>query len=163
MLQLPCHSMYDAGVKRSRAIPGTVYGIAAVIAAMLTTTDVRADRVERGSVPNLMRLEGYVGTAPTGVPREAHLVMQYQDKTYEFDLTKMTMITGSRTYLQVLQDVRPYRVNFIVRGTPPAVALLTAAEAGQKIVILGRNRTGSRSFYIDSIAIAVDPTPTTPP
>jgi hypothetical protein len=132
-----------------------------VVAAAMLSTKVSAVRHGHLAAPNLLRIEGYAGKAPADTRREAHLVMEYQGKDYDFDVIKMTVLTGNRSYLQVLQDVTPYRVNFIVRGTSAAVATLIGADAGQRLVITARNRAGSRDLLVDTVTIAVEP-PATP-
>ncbi len=117
----------------------------------------------RASSPDLLRLEGYVSKAPAGTKPEAHLVLQYQGKDYEFDLSKMVVVTGSRTYGQVLQEITPYRVSFLLRGSSPAVGKLTGAAPGQKLIVLGRHRAGSRDLQlVDVIEAPPDATPTAP-
>ncbi|HUI26074.1 MAG TPA: hypothetical protein VL403_08300 [Candidatus Kryptonia bacterium] len=136
--------------------------IALAVATALAGGAAHAGHLPRVATPLLLHLEGYVGAAPAGFSREAHLIMQYQGKDYEFDLMKMLVVTGDRSYAQVLQDVTPYRVNFILRGTMLSLAPLIGATAGQKLAIAARYRTGTRDLLIDAITPVSDPTPTPP-
>lgn len=119
-----------------------------------------AEHQPRPAAPIRLRLEGYASKAPTGVTPETHLVMQYQGKSYEFDLTKMVVVTGDRPSSQVLQDVAPYRVNFVLHGPLLSLGPLIGAETGQKLVLTARYRSGTRDLLIDSIVLAADTTPT---
>jgi len=137
-------------------------GAIGTVAIILLSTASHAVRLPRTAAPLLLRLEGYVGGAPSGVAREAHLIMQYQGKDFEFDLVKMVVVTGDRSYSQVLQDVTPYRVNFILRGQATALAPLVNSAPGQRLVIAARYRTGTRDLLIDTMTAAADPAPTPP-
>ncbi|MBI1813773.1 MAG: hypothetical protein HYR72_02210 [Deltaproteobacteria bacterium] len=134
-----------------------------VLCLVVASTQVGAIGPNRAGSPDLLRLEGYVTNAPAGIKPEAHLVLQYQGKDYEFDLSKMVVVTGSRTYGQVLQEITPYRVSFLLRGPSPAVGKLTGAAPGQKLIVLGRHRAGSRDLQLVDVSEAPpDATPTVP-
>ena len=139
----------------------------AVIATLLVMVGGAAADARRGprlrgaSIPTLLRLEGYVGAAPAGVKPDANLLLHYRGTDYAFALTQMVVITGSRSASEVLQEIMPYHVSFILRGSPPAIATLTSAPTGQKVIVVGYHRRGSRDLLVDSVTEPPpDPTPT---
>jgi hypothetical protein len=146
------------GVIASHRLVLTATALAALAAI---SANAQTKRFPHQAGPSLLRLEGYVGNAPAGARAEAHLVLQYEGKNHAFDLTEMAVVTGDRSYSQVLQQVSPYEVSFFLRGSGPAVTALTNAARGQKLVLLGYNRVGSRDLMLAEVKpAAADPTPT---
>ena len=129
-----------------------------LVAALVLATSAAARKLPT-EPPLLLRLEGYIaGVTPTRAA-DTRLVLQYQGTDYSFDVTKLVVLSGSRSPSQVLQDVAPYRINFILRGTSQSMSPLISASAGQKLFIFARYRTGTRDLLIDSI---LNDTPATP-
>jgi hypothetical protein len=113
-----------------------------------------ASRLRRAHVV----LEGYVGQAPAGITPEVQLRLQLGSKSYEFALTRTAVNMGSRT--QLLRDIRPYQNTLVLRGSASEVGGLTSASPGQKLVISGYHRTGTRTLHVTSIGPAPpEPTP----
>lgn len=104
-------------------------------------------------------LEGYVGQAPAGVRAEAQLVLQSGGKNYEFALRRTAVNTGSRSRRQLLQDIRPFQNTLVLQGSGSTVSGLTSASPGQKLVISGYHRTGTRTLHVTRIGPA-SPGPT---
>ena len=100
------------------------------------------------------RLEGFVGQAPAGIKPDAHLVLQYEGKNYEFDLTKAVVLTGHVSPSQLLRDIKPGQNQLLLRGPAKAMGALTNASVGQKLLIYGYHRTGTRDLQVTKIAPA---------
>ena len=99
-------------------------------------------------------LEGFVGQAPAGIRPDAHLVLRYEGKDYEFDLTKAVVIAGRASRTLLLRDIEPGRNQLILRGSAKTMGALTNASVGQKLLIYGYLRTGSRDLQVTKIAPA---------
>lgn len=105
------------------------------------------------------RLEGYVGQAPAGTKAEAHLVLQSNNKEYEFDLTKAAMISGRGSHGQLARDLKPYQNKLLVREPAAATDALRNAAPGQKLLIFGYHRSGSRELQVTKISAAAPESP----
>jgi len=105
-----------------------------------------------------LSIEGYVGQAPADVRPQARLVLQYEGKSYPFDLTRTVVNTGSRSRNQLLQDIKPFQNTLVLHGGASTLGALTNASPGQKLVISGYHRSRSRELSVTQVR----PAPTSP-
>ena len=100
------------------------------------------------------RLEGYLGQAPPGVKVEARVVLRYNDKDYEFDLTKAQStnprIPGSR----FVHDLKSHQNKLSLSGPRASMDPLVKAAPGEKLLITGYYRTGSDVMQETRVATA---------
>jgi hypothetical protein len=88
------------------------------------------------------------------VHHEEHLVLRLNDKEYEFDLTKATVLSGHVSQSQLVHDVAPHQKRLVLRGSSAATDALSHASPGQKLMISGYHRTGSNELHVSKISAA---------
>ena len=131
--------------------------------AVLALSVIAAPHAMGAARRRTWRLEGYVGQAPTGIKPVAHLVLQSSDKTYEFDLTRVSVSSGNASTTALVRDLQPHQNNLLLIGPAKTVEALTNASAGQKLLIIGYYRSRpSRQLQVMKIsAVASDSAPPT--
>src|SRR5262245_47918738 len=75
-----------------------------------------------GSSLQRLRIDGYVGPPPEGRREMADLVLRAGGKDVRFQVTAATVISGNLHAANVFNRVRPYRPNFILRGSKSLLA-----------------------------------------
>ena len=114
-----------------------------VHAPILVLAVVAASAAHAALVRANWRLEGYLGQAPPGVKVEARLLLRFNDKDYEFDLTKAAStnprIPGSR----LVHDLKSHKNKLSLSGPRASMDPLVGATPGQKLIITGYYRAGS--------------------
>lgn len=138
-------------------VTALVAGVA-IVASVFPAT-VAGGRVLPG--PIQVRMEGYVGP-PTERRREiADLQLQAGQQDVRFQVTAARVLNGGITASQMFQDVRPFRPNFRLRGTPELIATLADAALAARLRIIGTWRRGSRDLSLSSVEAL--PSAETPP
>ena len=130
-----------------------------VHAPILVLAVVAASAAHAALVRANWRLEGYLGQAPPGVKVEARLLLRFNDKDYEFDLTKAAStnphIPGSR----LVHDLKAHQNKLSLSGPRASMEPLVSAAPGQKLIITGYYRTGSDVMQETTIATAPPDSP----
>ena len=98
-----------------------------------------------------LRIDGYVGPPPEGRRERADLQLRVSGKNVRFQVTGATVISGNMLAANIFNQVRPYRPNFILRGSKSVLARVANAEPGAHLRILGQWRPGSRDLMVSSV------------
>jgi hypothetical protein len=97
-------------------------------------------------------LEGYLGQAPAGSKVAAHIVLQYDGKDYEFDLTKAASTNPQVPGSQFVGDLKSHHNRLSLRGPAASMDTLRTAAPGQKLLISGYYRRGSGEMQETMVA-----------
>ena len=65
----------------------------------------------------------------------------------------MRLLSGDRLASSVLDQVRPYRPNFILRGPVELLRKLDGARPGAHVTITGTYRSGMRDLLVGSLEV----------
>src|SRR5262245_60530862 len=79
---------------------------------------------------NSLRIDGYVGPPPEGRRERADLQLRVSGKDVRFQVTGATVLSGNMLAANIFNRVRPYRPNFILRGSKSVLARVANAEPG---------------------------------
>ena len=121
-------------------------------ALVLEAGPVGARRPGAGRASQL-RLEGYLGALPPGQTTEAELTIQWGGASHPFQVTKARLLSGDRLAASVLDEVRPYRPNFILRGPAELLGRLDEAGPERRVTITGQYRSGGRDLYVGAVEL----------
>jgi hypothetical protein len=138
--------------------------VAPLVAAMAIVTGFLAATVAAGRVlpsPNLVRMDGYVGPPPSGRREIADLSLRAGQEDVRFQVTAARVVNGGITASQMFQQVRPFRPNFTLRGTPELIAKVAGAAPAARLRMIGTWRRGSRDLFLSSVEAL--PSAATPP
>src|SRR5215475_8775409 len=89
-----------------------------------------------------LRIDGYVGPPPEGRREMADLSMRAGKKDVRFQVTAATVLSGSMHAANVFNRVRPYRPNFILRGSQALLGQVGDAADGSRLRIPGAGLSG---------------------
>ena len=114
--------------------------------------------------PIMIRIDGYLGPPPSGRHEVADLTLGAARNEVQFQVTDARVITGAMTAQSVFRQVRPYRPNFRLHGSPDLVARVMTAAPAARLRLIGTWRPGSRQLHLSSVEPlpAGDPAPSTP-
>src|SRR5215813_823894 len=105
--------------------------------SILASSLVAASVAHTALVRANWRLEGYLGQAPSGVKVERRVLLRFNEKDYEFDLTKAVStnprIPGSR----LLDALKSHHNKLSLSGPRASMDPLVGAAPGQKLIITG--------------------------
>jgi hypothetical protein len=103
-----------------------------------------------------IRMEGYLGPPPDGRREEADLTLRVGKSDLRFQVTKATMLSGGLA-AKVFELVEPYKPNFTLRGAKEMLARVAATPPGQRLVIVGQGRYGTRDLLVGSVESETPP------
>ena len=123
---------------------------------------VEAGTVIEPSVPQpiQVRIEGYVGEKPPALVPEVSWVVGCRGRTYAFHVSHIQVLTGDVSPTNIVTAAEPYRTTFYLHGDAAALTRFASTSPGEKIVLIGYLRTGSRQLLIGRIEAAEVRTPT---
>ena len=133
-------------------------GGVAIVAWSLSTT-VAGGRVLPS--PIIVRMDGYLGPPPEGRREIADLSLRAGQQDVRFQVTAARVVNGGITASAMFQQVRPFRPNFTLRGTPELIGTVADATPAARLRIIGTWRRGSRDLFLSSIEAL--PSAETPP
>ena len=135
-----------------------------LVAGMAFVASVFPAAVAGGRVlpsPIQVRMDGYVGPPPERRREVADLQLRAGQKDVRFQVTAARVLNGGITASEMFQQVRPFRPNFRLRGTPELIATVADAAAAARLRIIGTWRRGSRDLILSSVEAL--PSAATPP
>ncbi len=135
--------------------------IGTLIGLTLAAGAVAGDRSQPPGLPrpNEIYIEGFVGEPPATVS-EATWTLKCLGHVYRFTVTKLRVLVGDVSYMDVIEDARPYRIAFTLRGDQPTLRHFSDADPGKKIAIIAYQRTGGRDLLVADITPVDAATPT---
>ncbi len=140
-------------------IRGVIIG--ALIGLTLAADAVASDRGQPPGLPrpNQLRIEGFVGEPPA-TASEATWTLKCLGHVYRFTVTKLRVLVGDVSYMDVIEEARPYRVAFTLHGDQRSLRRFSDADPGKKIAIIAYQRTGWRYLLVANITPVDAATPT---
>lgn len=130
----------------------------AIVTWLLPTT-VAGGRVLPS--PIQVRMDGYVGPPAERRREVADLQLRAGQQDVRFQVTAARVLSGGITASAMFQQVRPFRPNFRLRGTPELIAKVADAALASRLRTIGTWRRGSRDLFLSSVEAL--PSAETPP
>ncbi len=130
--------------------------IALTVAAEAPARDTRAPGLPR---PNELRIEGFIGESPARAAPAAIWTLKCLGQTYRFTVTRLQVLVGDLSYMDVIEEARPYRIAFTLQGEPRTLQRFRDAAAGETISLIAYQRSGWRDLLVASITPVGAPTP----
>jgi hypothetical protein len=108
-----------------------------------------------------LRVSGWVGAAPEGVPPVARWVVDAGGERYDFTADRIDVLTGNASPGNVTQMLDPYTPAFRLRGVNEAVQSFRNTPPGQRIALIGvlRVGAGARIFMLERVEELPEVTP----
>ena len=107
--------------------------------------------------PIRLRIEGYVGAKPADLVSEADWRVRCNGNVYEFHVAHLSVLVGDVGPMDIVAEVRPYPTAFTLHGTPEHLGVFTNAKAGQRLVLTGTTRSGSRRLALSQAEVIPEP------
>lgn len=98
-----------------------------------------------------LTMNGFVGQPPQERREMADLRLRAAREDVRFQVTSARVLTGSMAPANVFNQVRPYRPNFILRGSKDQLRRVANAPRGAVLRISGRWRPGSQDLMVSSV------------
>ena len=105
-------------------------------------------------LPMRLRIEGYVGTPPTGVVSLARWVVAVEDRQYSLTVTKLQPGASAKVaYWDILNALEPLPIAMTLMGKRATLAAFTGTPDGQKIALTGSFewRRGPATFLLHDV------------
>ena len=104
--------------------------------------------------PILLRLTGFIGSAPAGVQTLGRITFGVDHTVVTFDLSAVQMLNGPLTEgLSALRQLDLYRPNLLLIGEPAILAEIKRAPRDSKLTLFGYEISGSQRWLV----VEVDP------
>jgi hypothetical protein len=100
----------------------------------------------------LVELEGRLGPPVPG-RSTADLELQADGHHHRFQVAAARVLAGNRLGADFLSEVTPHRPNLFLRGPEAIMGRLRAATPGDRVVIRGYHRSGSRDLQVSEIEV----------
>src|SRR6266849_3776738 len=123
----------------------------AVGAVLLAGPEANAKPLRPALLPIQVRIEGYGGPKPEGVIAEANWVISCDKKKYPFHVSHIRVLNGDVSPSDIVEDTKPYRLNYYLRGDPQLLRQFAQTPAGQKIALVAALHLGSRDLLVSRI------------
>jgi hypothetical protein len=104
-----------------------------------------------GTAMQRLELRGYVGNPPEGRREEAELELSCDGATRRFQVTRGRVLSGDMMIAHVFDRLRPYKPSLFLRGPKDLVSRCVDAKPGDRLVIQGGWRPGSRDLLLSGI------------
>jgi hypothetical protein len=124
-----------------------------------------ADELEQSlsvPIPILVRIEGYIGTKPADYDNLADWLLSCLGKEYPFQVTKIDVLQGDVSYMDIVENARPYHLTYYLRGPDQFLKAFVATPPGERMAFSAYLRTGSRQANITQLESAHELAPTAP-
>ena len=102
----------------------------------------------------LIRLEGRMGPPSSTRVAAASLLLQVGERTLQFQVDEARVLRGDRFGPDVLDELAGRWPSLFVRGPASLLQRLTAAGPGDRVVLTGYHRAGSREFALAEVKTA---------
>ena len=111
--------------------------------------------------PLRLKIYGYVGEKPEGVPPLTTWVLTAGGKNYTFICDKIDVLNGNAGYMDIVSALEPYKPAFRLNGGKRTIEPFVTSAPKQRLVMLGVLTFGgsARIFMLDSITPLPEPTP----
>jgi hypothetical protein len=104
-----------------------------------------------------IRLEGYVGAPARGRSSAADLAFEHGEKRIRFQVESARVIQGNRSGPDFLDEVSAAPAKLTVEGPDELLDELERAQPGNRVVLTGYHRTGSRNFAVSAVEVETAP------
>ena len=121
------------------------------IATLLTAVALGGTRLDFGSRPLVLRIQGHVGAARDGDRRIAELTLRRDREMITFQVDEIWVLSGDAMGLDVLHAVEPYTPSMSVSGPRSVVDKLANASPDEQIELTGYFRGGQRLLGLSSV------------
>jgi hypothetical protein len=124
----------------------------AALSSLLLATVAWA-QADLPSGPLQVRIEGYVGDAPSGVKPDYTWTVDRGGKVYKLQVVKHESLSTTVSTMDIDEAVKPYQPNFRLAGDDKAVQAFTSAKAGERIRLMGDMRVApsDRMIELDTV------------
>lgn len=112
--------------------------------------------------PVLIRLEGTRGAPTAGAPYAPEVRLFLRGKDLPFRLDRLRVLSGTMLASRILDAVRPYESQFVLRGPASLLARVEGLADGEWAAIEGSFRFASRDLLISRVELR-SPEPAAPP
>jgi hypothetical protein len=124
----------------------------AILASLLAWMPAAAGNLGSGAVvlqPLLLRISGFAGSAPAGIPTLGTFTFGVGNKVVTLDLSAVQTLNGPLTEgPAALRDFELYTPNLLVVGDPALLRSLSDAAPHTQITLFGYVHTGARRMYV---------------
>jgi hypothetical protein len=127
--------------------------VAAVTVAAVRPASGTQVPVEPGPRVAQLRLDGYVGPPAPGRSSAADLVLEHAGRRIRFQAESARVLQGDRSGQDFLDEVSADPPKLILQGPDEVLAKLEQAQPGDRVVLTGYHRSGSRTFALSSVEV----------
>lgn len=140
----------------SAPVPRPVRRVAAaLLVALALVKPATAQERPTGPTPTtLVRLEGRMGAPSSDRVAAADVVLRVGDRDLRFQVDEARVLRGDRFGPDVLAELAGRWPSLFARGPAPLLERLVAAGSGDRIVLTGYHRAGSREFSVAEVKVA---------
>ena len=101
----------------------------------------------------LVRFDGRIGPPSARRSAAADLVLRVGERDVRVQVEEARVLRGGRSGPDVLDELAGRWPSLYVRGPVSLLAPLAAAGSGERVVLTGNQRTGSREFFVTEVRV----------
>lgn len=131
-------------------------GVLATAFAVLLAVVPRATAQVRPGGPVttvLVRFDGRVGPPSEGRAAAADVVLRVGQRDVRLQVEEARVLRGGRSGPDVLSELAGRWPSLYVRGPAALLAPLVKAGSGDRVVLTGNHRAGSREFFVAEVRV----------
>lgn len=129
--------------------------LALALAALLLLAAPAAARRNQ-VIPVFLAIEGYVGQKPADPGSiMTKWVVRTDKQTVDFYVTKLEVLTGDTSYMQIITQLEPYKPTLTLKGTTTQRTDFLKAAPGKKVSMRAylRRDPSTRYLMVDTLEV----------